>query len=252
MKRLLLFLFLLPFLLNGITVSGQLWKQRRMEISGGIGPSFFFGDIGGFSKKENILGLKDITFLQTRYNINGSVRYRCLDNLSVRFSLSQARLRATDDRGSNESRKMEAKMNIFEPALLGEFYFIKNQNESSWRFSRGKQLFRSMLSSIDMYTFTGFGGAIYSVKGNSALQNSKGFQTGGFTTVIPIGIGAKLIFSPDIDFGIEVGGRYSFSDYIDGYSSQYSSSNDVYYFLDLTVTYKMMTNRKGWPTFKRR
>ncbi|MBE3095445.1 MAG: hypothetical protein IMZ52_10475 [Actinobacteria bacterium] len=32
------------------------------------------------------------------------------------------------------------------------------------------------------------------------------------------------------DFGVELGGRYSFSDNLDGYTSQYSSSNGVYYF----------------------
>lgn len=247
MKRTVLFFFLLSFLCGGMKVSAQeLWRQRKFEAIAGFGPSFFFGDVGGFSHGENILGFKDLTFLQTRYNINASFRYRLTSDISVRLSLSQAMLKATDRRGSNENRSLESKMNIFEPALMGEFYFIKNKNESSWRFSRGKKTFRNIMSSIDVYTFTGVGGAAYSVKGNNLLE-SKNLQASGFTTIIPIGVGAKLIYSAEIDFGVEVGGRYSFSDYIDGYTSQFSSSNDVYYFLDFTVTYKMRTNRKGWP-----
>ncbi|HLP72695.1 MAG TPA: hypothetical protein VK155_07330 [Bacteroidales bacterium] len=247
MKRTVLLFFILSFLCGEMQLGAQqLWRQRRFEAVAGFGPSFFFGDVGGFSHGENILGFKDLTFLQTRYNVNASFKYRLTNDLNVRLSLSQAMLKATDTRGSNENRSYESKINIFEPALIGEFYFIKNKNESSWRFARGKRLFRSIMSSIDVYTFTGFGGAAYSVNSNDLLQN-KNLKKSGFTPVIPIGVGANLIYSADLDFGVEVGGRYSFSDYIDGYTSQFSSSNDVYYFLDFTVTYKMRTNRKGWP-----
>jgi hypothetical protein len=32
--------------------------MRRWEIVGGIGPSFFFGDIGGYTIGKNILGFR--------------------------------------------------------------------------------------------------------------------------------------------------------------------------------------------------
>ena len=72
-------------------------------------------------------------------------------------------------------------------------------------------------------------------------------DTKGFAAVIPVGLGTTLIYSPDINFGVEFGGRYSFSDYLDGYTSQYSSSNDVYYFFNFTFTYKLKTGPKGLP-----
>lgn len=250
MNRPALFLLLFSFLsiMNTPEVSSQLWKMRRVEASAGIGPSFFFGDIGGFSKGENVLGFKDLSFLQTRYNINGNAKYRILEDLNLRVSLTAATLRATDQRGSNEGRNMESKISIFEPALIGEFYFIKNKNEGSYLFSKG-QGFRRFTSSLDCYAFTGIGGASYSVNANDQLIN-KGLETGGFTTVIPVGAGVNLIYSADFNFGVELGGRYSFSDNIEGYTSQYSSSNDVYYFLNFTFTYKMRTGRNGLPTFR--
>lgn len=245
-------LFLLVLLLVGAfsaeQASAQLWKMRKLETTVGLGPSFFFGDIGGFSRKENVLGFKDLTFLQTRYVINGSLKYRVLEDLNVRLSLSAARLRATDARGSNEGRDMEARTFIFEPALMGEFYFIKNKNENSYLFSKGQAGFRRLINSLDVYAFSGFGGASYSVKGNDRLENV-GIIESGFSPIIPVGVGANLIFSPDINLGLELAGRYSFTDYLDGYTSQYSSSNDVYYFLTFTLTYKMKTNQKGWPVF---
>lgn len=250
MKRPALFLLFFSFLavFNTPDTAAQLWKMRRFEASAGIGPSFFFSDIGGFSKGENMLGFKDMSFLQTRYNINGNVKYRILEDLNLRLSLTAARLRATDQRGSNEGRNMESKVFIFEPAVIGEFYFIKNKNEDSYLFSKG-QGFRRFTSSLDCYAFTGFGGASYSVKGNDELIKA-GMETGGFTPVIPIGAGVNLIYSADFNFGVELGGRYSFSDNIEGYTSQYSSSNDVYYFLNFTFTYKMRAGRKGLPALR--
>ena len=64
-----------------------MWKQKKLEITGGIGPSFFFGDVGGFSKTKNILGLRDLSFLQTRFDVNMSFKYRITQDVNVRLSL---------------------------------------------------------------------------------------------------------------------------------------------------------------------
>jgi hypothetical protein len=54
---------------------------------------------------------------------------------------------------------------------------------------------------------------------------------------------------PDYNVGLELGGRYTFSDYLDGYTSQHSRSNDVYYFFNVTFTYKLLTGKNGLPAF---
>ncbi len=252
MKRSCLVVILFCFLLS-ITEKdsqAQLWKMRRYEVTAGLGPTVFFGDIGGYSKSKNILGLRDMSFLQTRFDLDLSAKYRITQDINLRLSLAFGLLHATDERGSNEARGFEASTSIFEPALLGEYYFIKNKAENSYLFSRGngnglKWLFRS----LDFYVFTGIGGLNYSVKGNDALIE-KGMETGGFTAVIPLGLGSTLIFSPDLNFGVEFGGRYAFSDYLDGYTSQYSSSKDVYYFFNFTFSYKLKTGANGLPSFR--
>jgi len=224
--------------------------MRRWEAVGGFGPSLFFGDVGGFSRSKNILGLKDLTFLQTRFDMNGNIKYRITREINIRLGMTYALMHATDERGSNEKRLYEASMSFLEPALLGEYYFIKNMAESNYLFVKGKRSFiKELLTSLDFYAFTGVGGLSYKVKGNDALI-AKGMQTGGFTTVIPAGLGATLIFSPNLNFGVEVGGRYAFSDYLDGYTSQYSKANDVYYFFNATITYKLKTGPYGLPSFR--
>jgi len=252
MKRSVLILFLICFVytLAENKVQGQLWKMKRWETVVGFGPSFFFGDIGGYSQGENLLGFKDLSFNQTRFNFNFNVKYRLSSNFNARLSLTYAFFHASDIKGSNEGRDFEATMQGFEPAFIFEYYFIKNQAESSYLFSKGRGTgFGSILRSLDFYAFTGFGGLSYTIKGNDKLVNY-GLDPGGFTTVIPVGVGTTLVYSPNYNFGVEFGGRYSFSDNLDGYTSQYSSSNDVYYFLNFTITYKLKTGPKGWPSFR--
>jgi hypothetical protein len=231
---------------------GQLWKMRRWEVEAGIGPSLFFGDIGGFSRNKNLLGFRDLSYLQTRFDINASLRYRLTRQLNARINLAGGILHATDTRGSNEDRSLEATTTFYEAALLGEFYFIKNKAETSYLFlrGRGRRPLVTLLTSLDIYAFTGVGGLNYSVKGNEALKD-KGYETGGITAVIPGGIGATLIYNPNLNFGVELGGRYTFTDFLDGYTSQFSKANDVYYFLNFIVTYKLKSGPHGLPRLRR-
>lgn len=247
---LIIFFFCLLFTITEKKARGQLWKMRRWEAVAGLGPSFFFGDVGGYSRTENILGFKDIIVNQIRFNVNFNVKYRISRDVNVRLSLTYAYFHASDEKGSNEGRELEASMNGFEPALMGEYYFVKNKAESSYLFSKGRGTgFGSMLRSLDFYAFTGIGAINYKVNGNDYLK-SFGLGTSGFVPVIPVGIGSTLVYSPNFNFGVEIGGRYSFSDNLDGYTSQYSSANDVYYFLNFTITYKLKTGPKGLPSFR--
>lgn len=244
------FLIIMFFSLAIQLSQAQLWKMRRYEATAGFGPSVFFGDIGGYSKTKNILGIRDMSFLQTRFNFTGNVKFRIIREANVRLNLSYALLHATDKRGSNEERGFEALSSIFEPSVIGEYYFIKNASENSYLFlTRRDPFIRQLIRSLDFYAFAGIGGVSYRVKGNDALIE-RGMTTGGFAAVIPVGIGATLIYSPDINFGVELGGRYAFTDYLDGFTSQYSKSNDVYYFFNVSITYKLRTGSNGLPVFR--
>lgn len=253
MKRsaLIVLLCFIIYLSTDGQATGQLWKMKRWEAVAGMGPTFLFSDLGGYSKDENILGIKDLSFSQTRFNLNFDLKYRLSSTINLRLSLSYGFLHASDARGSNEDRGYESATSIFEPALMGEYYFIKNKAESSYLFSKGRGSgIGGFFNSLDFYLFTGIGGLSYSVNPNDKLAASPEYESGGFSAVIPVGLGTTLVYSPEFNFGVELGGRYAFTDYIEGYSSQYSSSNDVYYFLNFTITYKMKTGPKGLPSFR--
>lgn len=243
-------LSLLVFTLLITSVSNaQFWKLRRVEVGGGLGTTQFFGDIGGFSRGENLGGLKDFTFRQTRYNLNVNGRYRIVNDLSARLNLTYGRYHSTDVRGSNTERGFESATNFFEIAAIGEFYFLKNRAENSFLSQKGKQMpFNSIIALLDCYAFTGFGVISYSVKPNDLLS-TKISQTKGTDPVIPIGVGVNFNFSPDINFGAELGGRYAFTDHLEGYTSPYSEKKDKYFFFNLSVIYKIRTGAKNNPSF---
>ena len=205
------------FFLSSIS-NAQLWKLRRYELTGGLGTTQFFGDIGGFSIGKNFLGLKDFTFRQTRINFSPGMKYRILDDVTVRLNLAFGYFHATDVRGSNESRVFESTTRFFEHSIIGEYYFIKSPGENSFLFMTGdRTVIQSLLSSLDLYGFAGFGGLSYKVRPNDLLA-PRVTKTRGFSAVIPVGVGVNLIYSTYINFGLELSGRYAFSDNIDGYT----------------------------------
>jgi hypothetical protein len=250
MKKLLIIISILLLLPHA--GNAQLWKIKRYELSGSIGTTQFYGDIGGYSQGDNLLGIKDFTFNNTRYNITGNFRYKILQNVSVRLNLAFGSFHSTDAKGSNEDRKFESRTMFFEPSLLGEYYIIKNKSENSFLFVKGdKTAFLSIFQSLDFYGFTGFGGLLYKVNPNDNLKPYVAKLT-GLKPVIPLGLGVKMNYSSIFNFGLEFGARFVFSDRIDGYSSEYSKHYDMYHFLNLSITYKIPTGPKGGPQFKRR
>jgi hypothetical protein len=244
MKRtgvfILLFCFLVPY------SEAQIWKRKRYQVTLGIGSAQLLGDIGGYSNDKNLLGLKDISIRQNRVNLNVNLKYRITHDFSVRLSLTGALLHASDVKGSNELRGFESSVTLFEPALLAEYYFIKSRAEKTYLISKSRMGFFKFL---DFYAFTGIGGAAYASQGNDKLI-ARGIAPGGFTAVIPAGLGTNLVYSPVLNFGLELGARYALSDNIDGYHSQYSSINDVYYFFNFTFTYKLKTGANKWPSLR--
>ncbi|HCC69629.1 MAG TPA: hypothetical protein DEQ09_00530 [Bacteroidales bacterium] len=248
MKRVFLLLLLSIFIFP--VTSGQLWKLRRYEIYAGLGSTQLLGDIGGFSIGENALGFKDVIIKQTRFNIKAGMRYRPLEKIGLTFDFNFGLLHSSDERGSNINRGFESSTILFEPLFKGEYYFLKNNAESSYRFIKGDRIFNSVLARLDGYVYTGLAPAIYKVNPNEVLS-TRIEKDSGVALAIPLGLGFNYLFSPNSLIGLDFGLRYTTSDYIDGYTSQFSSHNDVYYFMTFVFTQKLKTSEKGLPTFRK-
>jgi hypothetical protein len=239
MKRLIISLYI--FIIITSVAQAQLWKMRRIEAGAGIGTSQFYGDIGGFSRGENMFGLKDFTYKQTRFDLNLNARYRIIKNVSARVNFNLGSFHATDERGANPGRKYEMTASFTEYSVIGEYYYLKSKSENSFLMMKGRRVSSySLFEMMDCYVFAGFGGILYSVKPNAVLAPAT-VKTSGFAPVIPAGLGANLVFSPTLNFGIEIGGRYAFSDNLDAYTSEFSQKNDIYYFFNVNCIYKIKT-----------
>lgn len=243
MRRIVLSLFLL--MAFPVLWGQNLWDFNRLEVSAGIGSSFIFGDIGGFSRGKNLLGLKDLSHYSTRYNINGNVKYRLKKDLNLRLNLTTGRFHTSDKRGSNENRGFESKTSFFEPMMLCEYYFIKNKIENKYLFMKyDKKLLRHFFQYIDWYLMAGAGINTFNVDGNKALMDAVGYKEKSTAFVLPAGVGMSFVLLPKMNIGLELLGRYTFSDYIDGYhSKKHSKANDVYYTFNFTITYKMRSRK---------
>ncbi|MBP8960591.1 MAG: hypothetical protein KBG40_09240 [Bacteroidales bacterium] len=229
----------------------ELWKLRRYEFIAGSGTTHFFGDIGGFSIGENSLGLKDISLRHTRYNFTAGMKYRIAGSFGIKFNLTGGSFHSTDVRGSNETRGLKSSTTFIEPMLTGEYYFIRSKGESSFSFLKGKRVVSfPILSTLTVYGFTGIGGLAYSVNLKAPATFTGTTDKGGFTPVIPVGAGASMSYSGRMNFGVELGRRFTFSDYIDGYTSQFSKKNDTYYMLTFFLSVKLPTSPRGLPSFR--
>jgi hypothetical protein len=248
MKRTILLIVILGIFVQ--LSEAQLWKLKRIELTGGLGTTTFFGDVGGYSHGENWAGLKDITFLQTRYNLSFNIKYRIAQNVNIRLGLSGGIMHATDQRGSNENRGFEVTTTFLEPVLLGEYYILRNSAENSYLFNKGrKKGLIGILRSLDFYAFSGIGGLNYYLNPNDKLRPYVTTMK-DFVPIVPLGIGGNFSAYPSLNLGAELGFRYAFSDNLDGYTSQYSSANDVYYFFNLTVTYRLKIRKNVLPDFR--
>jgi hypothetical protein len=217
------------------SLNAQTSQKSKFELTGGLGVAQIFGDIGGYSSGDNLLGLKDLTIKQSRFDISTGVRYRMRHNLAARVNVVFGYFHATDKRGSNVTRALECNTWFVEPSLLGEYYFLNRGDMPDYSTTKGKTgRFKSFLKALDPYVFAGFGGLSYNILPNRKLDQLSR-DSKGITAVIPAGAGVNILFTQKLLLGLELGGRYSFSDHLEGYSSRYSKHNDVYYFLNMTA-----------------
>ncbi|MBN2487248.1 MAG: hypothetical protein JXB34_14835 [Bacteroidales bacterium] len=246
----IILLVLIIVLLFAENSYGQRWKLRRYEVGGGIGVAQVFGDIGGTMSPQNWMGLKDISLSETRMSFNAFARYKIQPKYAVKSVLHLGFATGDDKNSKNEIRGNQYRTFLAEFAGQFEYYFV--QEEKRYR-SSGIYNRRGMLNDYSRIAFYGFAGlgVLYSKSTHEypLLRPNDSFKaTATICPVIPLGIGAKYIIDSRYSFSAELGYRYAFSDYVEGYKNiVYSRFNDVYYFLDLSVTYRLKTTTRNLP-----
>lgn len=251
-KHIRIIVVVLIVIISAPQVHGQRWKLRRYEVGGGIGMTQVFGDIGGTIDNENWYGLKDLKLDETSLVFPLYVRYKIDPVVSVKTNLALG-FGHGDDNESRNDRGRSYKTMLTEFSVQGEYYFLSEEKRyrSAAMFNRRGMVNNYM--SFSAYGFLGVGATYVNADVTFTQEIVLGrddIKENSFGLVIPFGIGLKYTIDDRWLIQGELGYRYSLSDYLEGYNQLlHSKHNDVYYFLSLSVGYRLETTRRGLPGF---
>ena len=236
---------LLLVLLVPANVEAQRWKLKRYEAAIGVGTVTTFMDIGSPD-----FGITSFRPYDTRFNVSSHAGYKILEDLTVKVDLNYLMIGAIDPEIRDRSLRFTS--HAFEHGARLDYTFLGGGRAfgSTALFNR-----RGMVNSYGtsyLYAFAGAAGILSKatvrdangeeVTGNPGYNNN--LQWG---VVIPAGLGYRRTVDAYFDLVVEVGGRFSFTDLIDGYQTQWSQYNDKYIITSVKAIYKIRNDRRGRP-----
>jgi hypothetical protein len=238
--------------------NSQKWKLRRYEAIAGIGTAHYFGDIGGAADENNLFGIKDIELFNTRPSVMVGARYKIRHNMAVKANFIFGFLKGDDTGSKNNDRDLAFNAMIFEPSAQFEYSIISEEHKYRTTAMFNKRGMINNYSHYNIYAFAGVGGIFGWPKPQKELEDryEPGMEMG---LAFPLGLGLKYVLSSSLSIGAEFGGRLTTTDWLDGYApdkiypgTDFSKANDIYYFVDFNVIYRVKTSRKGLPVFGNR
>lgn len=291
MKNNLLLIF--AILLITLSTNAQSWKFLRNEFSFGIGATSFLGELGGADRigSHNIAGIRDFEFNVTRPAIEIGYRRFFSPNIAAKVGFTYGQVSGNDaltDEKFRNNRNLHFKSPIAELALRVDYFPFK---EYFGHIYRSNGVVGKRVNNISPYLFAGIGGFWYNPKaeyqGNweklRPLQ-TEGVEYSSLSIALPVGLGLKYAIDKQWSIGLEVGLRYTFTDYLDDVSTEYvdksaespmvqylsnpalnnegqtswttpgqqrgsADANDSYVFAILSVNYKLLKGRLNLPKF---
>ncbi|MDD2197192.1 MAG: DUF6089 family protein [Bacteroidales bacterium] len=239
-----IFIFIAGVMLSGLGFS-QHWRTAPLEFYGGISGFHYFGDIGGTSSESSFLGIKDINFSKIRPGFTLGVRYQIMKPLNLRASYSLGILTQSDLNSRNENRNFAFRTLINEFTIGAEFYLIPESEENYYysimQVRGGLRHYRQPLS---LYVTINAGALMFNTTPKENLATSPNFDNSkSFAVVLPLGVGCKYAIMPKISIGAELLLHLTTTDLLDGYESQYSKFNDIFYSLNIKVNYKIQKSK---------
>jgi hypothetical protein len=219
-------LLLLTFFFMPCNAKSGLIKQINDDtfiIVGAAGVSFCFGDVGGSSSEQELLGLNDLVFPNVQYMVSIGFRTMFADRWGAKLSFFNTPVKSVDRSSRNNDRRFELNARILGLDAQAEYYFWKTMNNSA-------------------YLFSGIGVANSQIKFKGDPRPGDSYKSKVTAPFIPLGIGYNYQLEK-ILLGAELGVKYMFSDYIDGVTTKYSKRNDVISYFTLSVSYRIFQGR---------
>ncbi len=246
MKKIGIYIFVIFFAIPYFS-DAQRWKRFRHEGVIGVGITNLYGDMGGGSgiARHNTL---DLDIQGTRAGIMLGWRYKLKELFAVRVNVIPALLNSSDSYTDNIARSNRggtAGSFIIEPSIQLEYSLIKERYGRRYTFSNINHF---NFNHVNTYVFIGIGGLFYFPSKTVAVETGVG-APGVFAASFPMGIGFKYAINRVYTFGIEIGNRFTTTDYLDALSDKCSTANDSYTILLFSISKRFRTTRKGLPRF---
>lgn len=221
-------------LLGAQVAHGQKWKKRPWDATMSLGTTNFFGDLGGGQgDAAHFMGVKDLDFAASRPVLQLGLRYKFAERFSARGNLGIGMIGANDKYSGHigrEMRNLHFRSLLVETSGQIEFYFIKEEMAARYRYSSV-----AGLASISGYLFLGVGGVYFNpqaeyegrwyslqplgTEGQGIGDNPAKYSR--IAAVFPGGVGLKYTLDRFWTVGMEMGIRYTLSDYVDDTSGSY-------------------------------
>ncbi len=227
---------------------GQRWKRTRYELIYGAGTVNSFTDLGG-RNGNGMHFLSDIDIQATRPAGMVGARYKIKELLAVKLNLIFGYMRSSDTYTKwdvRRNRNAIANTLLFEQTMQLEYSIQKERFGTRYTFSN---LRRFNFRNVNTYLFAGIGGVFALPNLKNDYRTNKGESYHKYNAAFPLGIGFKYGINRRLAFSIDMGLRYTTSDYLEGFSDLYSDGKDAYFFTIFNLAYKLRTARSGLPKF---
>jgi hypothetical protein len=252
MKRNIWILPVIFLMLTSSDMSGQRWKLRRYEANLYLAATSFHGDIGLAHKPllNNLNGIRpDLGFIG---------KFKIIEDLTVSLDLGYLMYGGKDKEGSSHGRVYSFTTHAFQHTIRAEYYLLgEGRRFQSFAMYNRRGLINNY-NELYLYAFAGAGGVLTKPKvkdlnngGEEPLDNPGYDNKLRWAPVFPVGVGITFSVDPRWSLGAEIGYMFALTDYLDGYSSQWSQYNDSYYLTSVKAIYKIRSDKEGRPVFKK-
>lgn len=212
-----LFILIICLFTISATFSQQKRKGNGMEyinsiqLTGGLGTSTYYGDL-----------CENMECMIFRPQASLGVIYRNSDRLLLRSEFAYVRLAGSDARGENRSRNLSFRSNNYEISFSAVYDFIPYERKFRYR------------APFTPYAHGGVGATIFSPQANlnGKWVNLRPLQTEGIkyakvTPIISYGLGMRYKANPKLNISLELGYRWTFTDYLDDVSTVYTDNSSL-------------------------
>jgi hypothetical protein len=203
-KRTALFLSILIFF-SFPSFSGN---DYSFSFTADLGAAYLYGDVAGINRAST--AFDDLKPEHIRYMLGGGIRHK----INKRFSHKTGFAYGYFVAGERENTRLNYRgyaytTQIYQLLWQPEFTFLSIQNGRA-------------------YLFSGTGIAHSSSKPTgSAVRSTDKFRSTEIAALTLFGSGYEMVLSERFSLGTEIVCYYYFSDFVDGISTKFSTSNDV-------------------------